>query len=172
MDYEGATSDPDFFRTSLYNYHQVRARATLSGDEFALVPGELPPAGQPESHGRHPVRFPEPGQFAGRLLDARRRQARQRDGGVRPLHAVLQHPTTCSCRSMLRRSRSTATTRTSATSTVDIVLPEIVEGHAPKLTAGGSLFISAGSRATRYYQPLGRLSVPLHKNVQWNTEWR
>ena len=59
-----------------------------------------------------------------------------------------------------------------ATSTVDIVLPEIVAGHAPKLSAGGSLFISAGSRATRYYQPLGRLSVPIHKNVQWNTEWR
>ena len=59
-----------------------------------------------------------------------------------------------------------------ASSTVDILLPEIVKGHAPKLTAGGSLFISAGSRSTRYYQPLGRLSMPIRKNVQWNTEWR
>jgi hypothetical protein len=37
---------------------------------------------------------------------------------------------------------------------------------------GGSLFISSGSRPTTYYQPLARLSIPLHKHVQWNTEWR
>ena len=53
-----------------------------------------------------------------------------------------------------------------------ILLPEIVKGHAPKLTAGGMLFVSAGSRSTRYYQPLGRLSMPISKNIQWNTEWR
>ena len=58
-----------------------------------------------------------------------------------------------------------------ATSTIDIVLPAVA-GVAPKLSAGGSLFISAGSRSSRYYQPLGRLSLPLHKHVQWNTEWR
>ena len=53
-----------------------------------------------------------------------------------------------------------------------MVLPAIVAGHAPKLSAGGSLFVSTGSRPTSYYQPLGRLSVPVHKHVQWNTEWR
>ena len=37
---------------------------------------------------------------------------------------------------------------------------------------GGSLFLSSGSRPTNYYQPLVRLSVPVHKHVQWNTEWR
>ena len=37
---------------------------------------------------------------------------------------------------------------------------------------GGSFFLSSGSRPTNYYQPLVRLSVPLHKHVQWNTEWR
>ena len=36
----------------------------------------------------------------------------------------------------------------------------------------GSLFIASGSRTSRYYQPLGRLSIPLQKHVQWNTEWR
>ena len=41
-----------------------------------------------------------------------------------------------------------------------------------KLTAGGSLFISDGSRPTRYYQPLVKLSLPLHKNLYWNTEWQ
>jgi len=37
---------------------------------------------------------------------------------------------------------------------------------------GGSLFLSTGSRPTNYYQPLARVSIPLHKHVQWNTEWR
>ena len=37
---------------------------------------------------------------------------------------------------------------------------------------GGSLFISSGSRPTNYYQPLARVSIPLNKHVQWNTEWR
>jgi len=34
------------------------------------------------------------------------------------------------------------------------------------------LFISSGSRPTRYYQPLARLSVPFSKKVSWKTEWR
>ena len=37
---------------------------------------------------------------------------------------------------------------------------------------GGSLFISSGSRPTNYYQPLARVSIPINKHVQWNTEWR
>ena len=40
-----------------------------------------------------------------------------------------------------------------------------------KLTFGGSLFVSSGSRPTRYYEPLARLSVPMGNHVSWNTEW-
>ena len=57
------------------------------------------------------------------------------------------------------------------TSAIDFTLPSIA-GVTPRLSAGGSLFTSAGSRPTQYYQPLGRLSLPLHKHIQWNTEWR
>jgi len=42
-----------------------------------------------------------------------------------------------------------------ATSAVDIVLPGARGG---KLTAGGSLFVTRGSRPTRYYQPLAKAS--------------
>jgi hypothetical protein len=45
-------------------------------------------------------------------------------------------------------------------------------GGVPRLSAGGSLFISAGSRPTSYYQPLVRLAVPFAKHLSWNTEWR
>jgi hypothetical protein len=59
----------------------------------------------------------------------------------------------------------------SANSVLDINLPA-VNGSAPKISLGGALFVSAGTRPTNYYQPLGRLSFPLHKRVQWYAEWR
>jgi hypothetical protein len=41
----------------------------------------------------------------------------------------------------------------------------------PKLTAGGSLFISKGSLPTAYYQPMAKLWVPLSKHVQAFAQW-
>ena len=43
---------------------------------------------------------------------------------------------------------------------------------APKLSLGGSLLISSGSRPTRYYQPLGKLLVPISVHVAWVSDWR
>ena len=54
-----------------------------------------------------------------------------------------------------------------ATATIDVTLP-----RNGKLTAGGSLFYSTGSRPTQFYQPLARLAVPLYKFVSWNSEWQ
>jgi hypothetical protein len=42
---------------------------------------------------------------------------------------------------------------------------------APKLTAGGSFFISNGSLPTSYYQPMAKLWVPLSKHVQAFAQW-
>jgi hypothetical protein len=42
----------------------------------------------------------------------------------------------------------------------------------PRLTVGGSLFVSSGSRPSQFYEPLSRLSVPISKKISWNTEWR
>jgi hypothetical protein len=42
---------------------------------------------------------------------------------------------------------------------------------APKLTAGGSLFVSSGTRPTRYYQPMAKLWVPMSKHAQAFAEW-
>jgi len=53
--------------------------------------------------------------------------------------------------------------------TVDVKIPHTKDG---KLTAGGSLFTSGGTRPTQYYQPLARLSLPIQKHVYWNTEWQ
>lgn len=42
----------------------------------------------------------------------------------------------------------------------------------PKLSAGGSFFISSGSRPTNYYQPLANVWIPFGKHVSWFSEWR
>lgn len=42
----------------------------------------------------------------------------------------------------------------------------------PKLTFGGSYVTTEGSRPSRFYQPQGRISLPLHRNVQFFSEWR
>jgi hypothetical protein len=44
--------------------------------------------------------------------------------------------------------------------------------YSPRLSLGGSLFISSGSRPTEYYQPLIRLITPTHKHLAWYGEWR
>lgn len=57
------------------------------------------------------------------------------------------------------------------TSIVSLALPAVYKAR-PQLTAGGSFFVSSGSRPTRYFQPQGRLSLPLGKHADWNSEWR
>ena len=42
----------------------------------------------------------------------------------------------------------------------------------PKLSFGGSLVTTAGSRPSRYYQPQGKLLLPLHKHIQLYAEWQ
>jgi hypothetical protein len=43
--------------------------------------------------------------------------------------------------------------------------------HGPKLALGGSLFRSSGSRPTRFYQPLARVTMPVGEHVQFYSEW-
>jgi hypothetical protein len=63
-----------------------------------------------------------------------------------------------------------------ATGLFNLILPrKLVPKGArgiPKLTAGGSLFISSGSNPSSYYQPIAKLLLPIAKNVNWFTEWR
>jgi len=58
-----------------------------------------------------------------------------------------------------------------ATSILDLNFPQINK-ETPKLSVGGSLFISSGSRPTQYFQPLGRFSLPLFGKTHAFVEWR
>ena len=58
-----------------------------------------------------------------------------------------------------------------ASAIVDVALPGYRK-LAPKLSLGGSLLISSGSRPTSYYQPLVKVSVPVSEHVAWVSDWR
>jgi hypothetical protein len=171
VDYEGAIADQNFFRIGLYNYNQVRARARYQASASLLFQANF--------------RFLDnQNPTAGVNYDVRSRDNslavywNPNSGKRVSVMAEYDRYTMFSSINYLLPPFFTPTVGIYqdnahiASSNVEILLPEIVAGHAPKLTAGGSLFISAGSRSTHYYQPLGRLSVPIRKNVQWNTEWR
>ena len=59
-----------------------------------------------------------------------------------------------------------------ATALFNIKLPHSGAKMGPKLSAGGSFFISSGSEPTSYFQPLATLWLPISKNINWFTEWR
>jgi hypothetical protein len=47
-----------------------------------------------------------------------------------------------------------------------------IAGQKPDLMAGGSFFLSSGSRPSTYYQPLTRLTIPFTRHLAYYTEWR
>jgi hypothetical protein len=51
----------------------------------------------------------------------------------------------------------------------DFALPKL--GQQARLSAGGSFFISSGSRPTDYFQPVGKLIVPVSPGLAWVSEW-
>jgi len=167
---EGSSSGGAYFRTSLYNYQKVRAQAryqllnslNLAAD-FTFLHNQNPAAGvnydyraQQESLSL----FWAPG--GGRVWDVTgsyTRSSLRSDIGYLP-------PQTLSPQTSLYTDNAHT-----ATVLFNVKLPRST-GFAPKLTAGGSFFISSGSRPTSYYTPLATLWVPVVKHVNWFTEWR
>ena len=52
---------------------------------------------------------------------------------------------------------------------LELKLPQL---PGAEISLGGSLFTSSGSHPTRFYEPVGRMVVPVRKHVNWTAEWR
>ena len=167
LDYEGASSDRVYFRSSLNEYQRARARAKYQATgsllfqaNFQILDNQNPAADiryDFRSRTNSLAVFWTPA--AGKRITVTGEYDRSTlRSEIRYLGLFLA-PATSSYRDNAH----------SATSAIDIALPGLA---GAKLTAGGSLFISSGDRASRYYQPLARLSLPFGKHVYWNTEWR
>ena len=166
LDYEAASSDRVYFRTSLNDYHRARVRAKyqVSGAlvlqaNFQVLNNQNPsPDIQYDFQSRRnslAVYWTPAGSKRVSVMAEYDRST------LRSNISFLLPPFLTTAVSAYRDYAHTAT------SAVDLAL---VRGA--KLTAGGSFFISSGSRPSRYYQPLMRLSVPFGKHVTSNTEWQ
>jgi hypothetical protein len=168
-DVEAASSRGAYFRTSLYNYQKYRAQAryqataslSLSAD-FTLLNNQNPLPGVKYDYLAHQesISFlwaPKGGKNWDFQGSYGRSTVYSDIGYLEPEFLTPQ-------RSVYRDDAHTAT------GLFSLNLPHYA-GLAPKLTAGGSFFISSGSRPTSYYQPMAKLFLPLGKNMSWFTEW-
>jgi hypothetical protein len=166
---EGASSSGVYFRTSLYNDQKVRALVhyqplqtlSISGD-FMLLDNQNPLAGTNFKYTSHQESLVV-------LLVAPKQQNVRHPGLLHAWRSGFEHRVPGAGRSVaadfaLRRRFHTGT------ALMDLAWPH-GKRFTPKLSAGGSFFISSGSRPTSYYQPIVKFWVPLGKHVSWFSNW-
>jgi hypothetical protein len=167
---EASSNAQAYFRTSLHNYWKLSSRAQweflpnwrLAGNFFELNNNNPDPLVDLHFVSRAETAslswLPKGGHNVNVLLDYTR-------SNVNSNILYLDPGTLASLPSVYLENGNTAT------ALIELA-PKAMGSFAPRVSFGGSLFTSAGSRPTDYYQPTARLSVPLAKGVQWNSEWR
>jgi hypothetical protein len=172
VDYEGASTTHAYFTTSLYNYTRLRARA-----RYRVAPALTVQANFAVLDNKDPI----PGSQYDYLSRDNSLSVNWTPTGGKlkwiALLAEYDRATISSSIDYLLPQFLTPDVSSYhanahiATSAVQVNVPA-VRGVAAKLTLGGSLAIVNGTEASRYYEPLVRLSIPAGKRVYWNTEWR
>lgn len=170
LDYEKGAGDRSYFRTSLYDYQKIRARARYQllaslnvAANFTVLDNQNPTAGvQYDFQSRASTLSinwtPQGGKLFNLLGEYSRSTLSSDIGFLDPLYRTRQ-------RSFYRDNAHVVS------GLLDLNLPA-VGGTKGKITLGGSMFLSNGSRPTNYYQPVGRVLLPIVKHVQWFGEWR
>ncbi len=168
LDFEGAETSHAYFRTSLYNYQKMRARAryqvgaTLALQaSFSLLNNQNPTPGINYSFLSRQNSLSAswtPSKHISILGEYTRSTLRSNIGYLEP-------------ETLGPETSLYVDNAHNASLLVDLVLPGNAK-LAPHLSFGGSLFLSSGSRPTAYYQPLARLSLPLRKGLAWKSEYR
>jgi hypothetical protein len=166
---EGGSSGGAYFRTSLYDYQRVHAQAryqatsnlNLSAD-FTFLNNRNPLPGVNYDY----IASSESLSFAWTPAAAKHLdfQGSYSRSAIYSDIGYLEPETLQSQSSLYRENAHTGT------ALFDIHLPH-TGNVTPMISAGGSFFISSGSRPTRYYQPLAKLWLPVNKHVSWFAEW-
>ena len=169
LDYEGASSDNIYFRTSLNNYSLGRARVryqlkpSLSFQgSFNILNNQNPdPSIRYSFDSRDSSLSVLWAPAGGKRVAVSAEYDRATD------HSDISYLLPPFLTPSISDYRDNAHTVTSA---IDLT-PPAFGIFAPRIQLGGSFFISSGSRPTSFYQPLGKLSFPLQKHVTLNAEW-
>lgn len=167
---EGASDDSAYFRISLHDYQKARAQVryqamaalNISADFTLLNNQNNAPGVNYDYRARQESLSFLWSPAAGKVFDLQGSYSRSalysNIGFLTPQDLQPQ-------RSLYRDNSHTAT------ALLNVNLPH-AGAFAPKITAGGSFFISSGSRASSFYQPYGRLWIPTGKKLNWFADWR
>lgn len=167
---ESASSGGEYFRSSLWDYQKVRAQAryqllnnlSLSAD-FSLLNNQNPQNGIKLDYLAHQESlslFWSPN--GSKVFDA---QATYSRSDLRSDIDYLDPATGLPLVSAYRDDSH------AATGLFRLHMP--AHGwFAPQLVAGGSFVITSGTRATSFYEPMAKLSIPTGKHLSWFAEWR
>jgi len=170
LDGESASAERSYFRTSLHNYRKGHARgryqalSSLSlGVDFSILDNSKPAPSivskfQHREASASVVWTPWGGKWFQVLGDYTRST----------LWSDLAYILPQNLKPAASYYRDSAHT---ASGMLDVKLPQVNQG-SPKLSLGGSMFQSSGSRPTRYYQPVGRFSFPVCRKTDWFAEWK
>jgi hypothetical protein len=167
-DAEIGSSGDVYFRTSLYDYQRVRAQAryqalkelSITGDFTALL-NNNPVPGVNSSYRAQQQSM----SFLWTPAKTWNLQGAYTRATVNSDIDFLDPGTLQPEKSLYRDNAHTAT---------GLFNLDVPRGGRlkPKITAGGSLFISSGSRPSKYFQPILTLRLSLIKQVSWFAEWR
>jgi hypothetical protein len=167
---EVASATGNYFRTSLYNYQKVRGQVryqalkTLSvAVDFIMLDNQNPTPGvnyDYSSRQESASLFWSP--MGGKYFDIEGSYTRA--GIVSDIGYLAPQNLSPQLSRYIDDSHI-------ASGLLNVKLPHTAT-FAPKLTAGGSLFISSGSRPTSYYQPVATLWLPINKHVSAFADWR
>ncbi len=169
-DAESARSGGNYFRTSLYNYQKLRLRARyritpslqIAADTYVLN-NQNPAAGIHYDYLAHQESLSLG--WSPTALKGWDFQGSYTRSTVRSDINYLVPQVLTPERDFYRDNNHTATVLFNG------YLPTAFGVNA-KLSAGGSFFVSSGSRPTSYYQPFAKLTVPVNRQLAWVSEWR
>jgi hypothetical protein len=172
IDLEAASGSHSFFRTSLQDYHRVRARLRYQWTpsvQFGVVSSE--------THGENPVAgVGYDFAYYANAFNANWRPGSNKHFGIT---AEYMYSTMRSDLNYYLEPESLQRVRSfysehghTASGLLDLTLPKIGSAPAGSLSVGGAMLTVGGTRPTDFFQPLGRLTVPVRKNVEGVAEWR
>jgi len=170
IDFEASPGDRAFFRTSLNDYQKARIRARYQVLPSLILAGNV---------GLLQNQNPAPGVNYDFLSRDNALLVNWNPWGGDYLSLLAEYSRSTLRSDILYRVPSTLGRELSyyrerahgGTALADVKLPG--SGTIkPKLSFGGSLFASSGSRPARYYQPLARTAVAFKDRLEWNWEWR
>ncbi len=170
FEFEGGTADQTYYRTNLRNYNKYRGMVRFQALGSLSVTYNLnalnndnPMPGvqlryRSRSNGVTVEWMPNGGQRVSLMLDYARSSVRSDI-----LYRVPQNFSTDQFPYVQNVHEGTMR--------LALALPAI-HGRVPRLTAGGTMFLSSGSRPTHFYRPIAGIVIPVAEGVSWTNEWR